>query len=49
MPGGKPFQTTGAQTAAHAVFVLGAAIKERIDDLSDLRVSGTRLEIRLFK
>ena len=47
MSGGRLFQTTGAQTLkellAHTVFVLGTAIKERVDDLSDIQVPVTRL------
>ena len=31
------------------MFVLGTAIKERVDDLSDIRVPVTQFEIRLFK
>ena len=48
MSGSRLFQTTGAQTLkeqpAHTVSVLGTAIKERVDDLSDIRVPVTRLE-----
>ena len=42
MSGGTLFQTTGAQTLKErltlTVFVLGTAIKERVDDLSDILV-----------
>ena len=31
------------------MLVLGTVIKERVDDLSDIRVAVTRLEMRLFK
>ena len=53
MSGGGLFQVTGTQTLkerlAHTVFVFGTAIKERVDDLSDIRVPVTRFEMRLFK
>jgi len=34
---------------AHTVLVLGTAIKERVDDLSDILDAVTRLEMRLFR
>jgi len=47
------FHTTGAHTLkerlAHIVLVLGTAIKERVDDLSDILDAVTRLVMRLFK
>jgi len=47
------FHTTGAHTLkerlAHTVLVLGTAIMERVDDLSDILDAVTRLEMRLFK
>ena len=53
MSGGRLFQMTGAQTLkerrAHTVFVLGTAIKERVDDHSDIRVPVIQFEMRLFK
>jgi len=33
----------------HTVLVLGTAVKERVDDLSDILDAVTRLEMRLFK
>jgi len=40
IPGGRLFHTTGAHTLkerlAHTVLVLGNAIRERVDDLSDI-------------
>jgi len=33
----------------HTVLVFGTAIKERVDDLSDVLDALTRLEMRLFK
>jgi len=53
MSGGRLFRATGAHTLkerlAHRVLVLGTAIKERVDDLSDILDAVTRLEMRLFK
>ena len=47
MSDGRLFQTTGAQMLkerlAHTLLVLETAIKERVDDLSDIRVPVTRL------
>jgi len=51
--GERLFHTTGAHTLkerlAHTVLVLGTAIRERVDDLSDILDAVTRLEMRLFK
>jgi len=51
--GGRLFHSTGAHTLkerlAHTVLVLGTAIKERVDDQSDILDAVTRLEMRLFK
>ena len=53
MSGGRLFHTTEAHTLkeqpVQTVLVLGTAIKERVDDLSDIRVLLTQLEMRLFK
>jgi len=47
------FHTTGAHTLkerlAYTMLVLGTAIKERVDKLSDILDAVTRLEMRLFK
>ena len=44
---------TGAQTLkerpAHTVLVPGTVTKERVDDLSKIRLPVTRLEMRLFE
>jgi hypothetical protein len=53
MSDGRLFYTTGAhrlkERLAHTVLVLGTVIKERDDDLSDIRVPETGLEVRLLK
>jgi len=47
------FHTTGARTLkerlAHTVLVLGTAINEQVDDMSDVLDAVTRLEMRLFE
>jgi len=51
--GGRLFHTTGAhmlkERLAYTVLVLGTAINERVNDLSDILDAVTRLEIRLLK